>query len=943
MSAGSAIVKNVLSGDTITLQHPTQRIEKMLTFSHVAAPRIFSRKAGSTDQTDEPFAWDSREALRKLIIGKPVRFVVQYHHSGLNRDFGRIFMPDPASNGQTELDVVERLVADGWLRVRQNLGNPKDDEEAAEIRFLEKLERDAQGNKRGMFDPEAKPTKVQLWGTFSVQEALKDVLRRDEAARRRSAIVEQVIDAGFWRVLVIPSNFMFLVRLSGVLAPSTRPKGSSEAGSSEEDAQSQAPQPFAVEAKEWVEQRVLGRQVTIRFDQLDSAHNTVYVSLVNQQNKSFAEAILAEGFAKIHEPSLSTAFAAPSLRQAEVNAKAKHLRIWKDFVGATQTTPPVEEFSGTVLEVISGDCIVIKADQSGEVRRLNLASIRAPRFASVRKGDDAGVSSDGDEAWAYEAKEMLRTQLIGKPVRVAVDYVRLPQGAGAAGDSAQATAQQPRSFASVYSGKRNVTADLVRNGMVQLVKHRADEEKSRDYGQLQVAEGEAKSEKRGIFSGVAPPKHHVNDLSVAAGQKTKQFLPFLQRAGRQPAVVTYVSSGSRFRVFVLRDSCMISFALEGIRTPQPSRQAQRGDPFGDDSFAFAREMLMQRDVEVEVMGVDQKGTFLGNLFLERVNFAVRLVELGLASVHPSADRLHFATDLRNAEERARQARAGIFSLESEAQAQQAGGSRDQQKGARVSVQIVEQPEFLRIVVTQVVDGCHFYAQMEANTVEAIQRTLESFSLDQTLSPTVPFSVGSACFAKFAEDGRWYRGKVTAVFAKERELDVFFVDFGNTERIQLKDVRDLKSVSQPGVNEPAQAFLCRLALVSTPPLSSEMGGNSALQFTEMLGDRPLVAQAMCRVIAPSTKLVHVLLLDYDRKLNLNSEMVSRGLARVQDVPVSRRSALPLFVQESLTSLEECQENAKRARRNIWQYGDVFYGEGEDESGSSPHDAVETPWC
>ena len=45
--------------------------------------------------------------------------------------------------------------------------------------------------------------------------------------------------------------------------------------------------------------------------------------------------------------------------------------------------------------------------------------------------------------------------------------------------------------------------------------------------------------------------------------KAKQFLPFLQRAGRSDAVVEFVASGSRLRLFLPRETCLITFLISG--------------------------------------------------------------------------------------------------------------------------------------------------------------------------------------------------------------------------------------------------------------------------------------------------------------------------------------------------------------------------------------------
>lgn len=77
-SAGIGIVKAVLSGDTVVLQGAsragTQAPELQLSLSHLSAPRI----ARHPDQRDEPFGWPAREYLRKVAVGKQVRFRVDY-------------------------------------------------------------------------------------------------------------------------------------------------------------------------------------------------------------------------------------------------------------------------------------------------------------------------------------------------------------------------------------------------------------------------------------------------------------------------------------------------------------------------------------------------------------------------------------------------------------------------------------------------------------------------------------------------------------------------------------------------------------------------------------------------------------------------------------------------------------------------------------------------
>ena len=45
--------------------------------------------------------------------------------------------------------------------------------------------------------------------------------------------------------------------------------------------------------------------------------------------------------------------------------------------------------------------------------------------------------------------------------------------------------------------------------------------------------------------------------------KAKAFLPFLQRAGKMEGVVEFVASGSRLRLYIPRETCIVTFLLSG--------------------------------------------------------------------------------------------------------------------------------------------------------------------------------------------------------------------------------------------------------------------------------------------------------------------------------------------------------------------------------------------
>lgn len=59
-------------------------------------------------------------------------------------------------------------------------------------------------------------------------------------------------------------------------------------------------------------------------------------------------------------------------------------------------------------------------------------------------------------------------------------------------------------------------------------------------------------------------KHYMTVfLLVQDLNKCKQFLPFLQRAGKTEAVVEFVASGSRVRLYLPKETCLTTFLISG--------------------------------------------------------------------------------------------------------------------------------------------------------------------------------------------------------------------------------------------------------------------------------------------------------------------------------------------------------------------------------------------
>jgi len=104
------------------------------------------------------------------------------------------------------------------------------------------------------------------------------------------------------------------------------------------------------------------------------------------------------------------------------------------------------------------------------------------------------------------------------------------------------------------------------------------------------------------------------------------------------AVVEFVLSGNRVKLFVPDKRCYIPFALANVRCENFSfKEPSKSHPLGTQAYNLLKNKLFQRDVQIEVTELrfgnkDTQTTFLGHLHFDGRNVAEELIEQGLAKV-----------------------------------------------------------------------------------------------------------------------------------------------------------------------------------------------------------------------------------------------------------------------------------------------------------------------
>ncbi|RZC36999.1 TUDOR and/or SNase domain containing protein [Asbolus verrucosus] len=531
------IVKQILSGDSVIIRGPTGAPppEKQINFSGIIAPKLARRAGDQSDPSkDEPWAWEAREFLRKKLIGEEVFFTAEKPPNAV-REYGTVYLGKDFSSAE---NITESLVSEGLVTVRRE--GVRQTPEGARLAELEDAAKAAGKGKWGS-TPSSEHVRDIKWSVDNMRSFVDK-----QGYKPVKAIIEHVRDGSTVRAFLLPDFYHITLMISGIRCPGFKLDANGKPDPS-------IKVPYAEEARYFVEIRLLQREVEIV---LESVNNNNFVGTIIHPKGNIAEALLKEGFA--HCVDWSIAFmksGVEGLRAAEKKAKAARLRIWKDWQSsAPQVTGKEKDFIATVAEVINGDALSVKLN-NGQYKKIFLSSIRPPKEAG-RVADEDGKTAPRpkgfrplyDIPWMYEAREYLRKKLIGKKVHVVIDYIQ------------EARDGYPEKVcATVTIGGKNVAEALVSKGLASVVKYRPDDDqRSSRYDELLTAESKAMKSQVGIHNKKDVPIHRVTEIDAA---RAKLELSSFQRAQRIDAVVEFVASGTRLRVFIPKSNSLCTFLL----------------------------------------------------------------------------------------------------------------------------------------------------------------------------------------------------------------------------------------------------------------------------------------------------------------------------------------------------------------------------------------------
>ncbi|XP_069858096.1 RING finger protein 17 isoform X2 [Dipodomys merriami] len=182
-----------------------------------------------------------------------------------------------------------------------------------------------------------------------------------------------------------------------------------------------------------------------------------------------------------------------------------------------------------------------------------------------------------------------------------------------------------------------------------------------------------------------------------------------------------------------------------------------------------------------------------------------------------------------------------------------------------------------VMVCHINSPADFYLQLIENfdflfllkTVEEFYKGEDGESLE-ILCPVQD----QACVAKF-EDGVWYRAKVTGL-PGHREVEVKYVDFGNTAKITVREMRKIKDEF---LNTPEKAIKCKLAYIEPCKRTAQWSKKAKEKFEEKTQDKFMTCSVI-KILEDNVLLVELFNSCCAPGMiptSINDQLVKEGLA------------------------------------------------------------------
>ncbi|KAK6461206.1 staphylococcal nuclease domain-containing protein 1 [Scheffersomyces coipomensis] len=901
MSFFVAKVKNVLSGDTLVLV-PTKTAqfpapERTLTLSYVRAADTF----------------EAKEFLRDLLIGKEIKFKVNYKNPTTNREFGDVQAPIFKS-------LIQYLLEKGLVKLKDNFN-----ENEGDIYYdLKEVENGA------------KLKNVGVWSTGesssieTIDKLSENVIQKSQKYPLK-VIVERVIsgDRIVGRVIVNPKqHFQSPILLAGIKTPRT-----------DDINQPAATTKVAQQAKVFVEEKLLTTKAELTISIIGESQQGLPIAIIHHPSgNDIIEKSLELGYGEIvdWQSTLVGATTMVKYRKAEQIAKALGKGLYASTTSSTPKTtivspvkslkPGITVDNVSIAKIVSADTIVVRLQNDDEIT-VQLASIRSP------KPNDTTIAGDSlkKQALVSSAREFVRSKVIGKSGSLYIDGIRQEN---------KELGFDSRFLVSFKFGSTDLSELIVENGWATVIKHNkaTSHERSHNWDKLiEIEENQKKLAKNGLFSTNLDKVITVSNRIIDASEnatKAKTFFNGFKQKGRISGgyYIEFIPSINRVKLFNPKEGTKLTLILGGLTN-------EKSQVLNDKGVKYLNKRFLQRGgIEFEIYDLDKLGSFIGNLYINTnslVPIQVSLLELGLIKIHDLAVNSNpFSNDLIKAEEEAKSTKKGIWSNYDEAK--ELALLENQVSQVKIDIK----PQFFDIEAVDIdkESGIISFHYLDTATVKKFSEFKTSFNQFHTQAPSasqssidLPFNLtrvpkkNDLVSAKFSENGKYYRARVLSHDKSNGKFEVKHLDFGNIDKVSLSSLRILPQKFNL-INYPVFSHTTTLQNIRLPPSKpTDYLTDAIYALEDLVFDKKLVISALPG--NGTTSEYEGILYDAEQSLKdpdytINKQLVQDGWGIVDTKKVKDS------VKDYVTSLVTVQSKAKSQHLGCWEFGDVSFDDEDN---------------
>lgn len=128
--------------------------------------------------------------------------------------------------------------------------------------------------------------------------------------------------------------------------------------------------------------------------------------------------------------------------------------------------------------------------------------------------------------------------------------------------------------------------------------------------------------------------------------------------------VRQVTSGTHLAV-MLPENVLLPIRLLGVEVPEPARTGTApspGQPFGTEAAAYVRDLLLEKQIRLDLFGKDRGGRAMAVVWLGDINVNLVMVKEGLAWVDPALSNAYVRAAFEVAEKQAQVGKYGLWAL-----------------------------------------------------------------------------------------------------------------------------------------------------------------------------------------------------------------------------------------------------------------------------------------